>query len=154
MLGNKNQQSNPYNEYNHEANHKRQIKSGLDQTNDDQPYRASFDNGDQGAKYKSGENPTSATINPSNHILNNRPTQFRNRASTAAIRKPPLGVIATASARASLGDQLNQDVSAKDVKDEAEVLKIGKRQTISDTMDKDINLVQTNNLFNKGNPAA
>lgn len=51
MLGNQKQEANPYNEYNPEANHKRQIKSGLDQTNDDKPYRASFDNGDHGVKY-------------------------------------------------------------------------------------------------------
>ena len=51
MLGNQKQETNPYNEYNPEANHKRQVKSGLDQANGDQLYRASFDNGDPGAKY-------------------------------------------------------------------------------------------------------
>ena len=117
----------------------------------DRPYRGSFDNGDASAKYQSSENPAIGISNPSQHNLHERPTHFRNRASTAAIRKPPLGIIATASARASLGDQLKHDISAKD---EAEVLQIGKRQTISDAMDKDVNLVQTNNLFSKGNPAA
>ena len=65
--------------------------------------------------------------NPVNQGLNDRPSHFRNRASTAAIRKPPLGVIATASARVGLGEQLNQDGSERGAKDEAELLKVGKR---------------------------
>lgn len=151
MVGNQKPEPQPHSEYNPEANHRRQVKSGLDQPSTDQPYRGSFDNGDANAKYKSSENPTNGMSNPSQHNLHERPSHFRNRATTAAIRKPPLGVIATASARASLGEQLRQDISAKD---EAEILKVGKRQTISDSMEKDANLVQTNNLFSKGNPAA
>ena len=65
--------------------------------------------------------------NQVNHSLNDRPSHFRNRASTAAIRKPPLGVIATASARAGLGEPLTQDASERGAKDEVEVLKVGKR---------------------------
>ena len=38
MLGNQKKENNPYNEYNPEANHKRQVKSGLDQANIDQLY--------------------------------------------------------------------------------------------------------------------
>ena len=62
--------------------------------------------------------------NQTNHSLNNRPGHIRNRASTAAIRKPPLGVIATASARVNLGENLNQ-ASERNVNDVAEVLKVG-----------------------------
>ena len=39
--------------------------------------------------------------------MNERPNYYRNRASTAAIKKPPLGVIATASARIAHENQFD-----------------------------------------------
>ena len=125
MLGSQKKENNPYNEYNPEANHRRHVKSGLDQVNIEQPYKGSFDNADPSVKYQSRENPSNGMNSQTNHSLNNRPGHFRNRASTAAIRKPPLGVIATASARVSLGEHFNEDASERNANDVAEVLKVG-----------------------------
>lgn len=83
--------------------------------------------------------------------MNNRPNYYKNRASTAAIKKPPLGVIATASAR--VVHENNFDLQSENELKEAEMLNIGKKQA-SDITDKDLMLAQYNNLFTKGNSAA
>ena len=85
--------------------------------------------------------------------MNNRPS-YKSRASTAAIKKPPLGVIATASARAGHeNNKFDLVQSENDLKEEAEMLNIGRKQA-SEITDKDIMLAQYNNLFTKGNAAA
>ena len=82
--------------------------------------------------------------------MNNRPSYYRNRATTAAIKKPPLGVIATASARITHQKGFDGLKSENDLKDEAEMLNLDKKLQ-SDITDKEIMLQQYNNLFTRGN---
>ena len=84
--------------------------------------------------------------------MNNRPN-YRNRASTAAIKKPPLGVIATSSARVAHENKFDLVHSENGLKEEAEMLNLGRKQA-SELTEKDIMLAQYNNLFTKGNVAA
>ena len=54
--------------------------------------------------------------------LNVRPNYNRNRATTAAIKKPPLGVLATASARENIN--MERLYSEQNLNGEAEILKV------------------------------